>query len=43
VISEVIEARIWAGIHFRTADEQGMLLGRRVARWTRLHYFQPLH
>jgi hypothetical protein len=43
VIRELIEARIWAGIHFRTADEQGMLLGRRVARWTRLHYFMPLH
>jgi hypothetical protein len=35
--------RIWAGIHFRTADVQGMELGRRVARWTRLHYFMPLH
>jgi hypothetical protein len=43
VISELIEARIWAGIHFRTADEQGMNLGRNVARWTRLHYFMPLH
>jgi hypothetical protein len=43
VISELITARIWAGIHFRTADEQGMQLGRRVARWTRLHYFMPLH
>jgi PAP2 superfamily len=43
VIRELIEARIWAGIHFRTADEQGMNLGRHVARWTRLHYFIPLH
>jgi hypothetical protein len=40
---EVIEARIWAGIHFRTADEQGAELGRRVARWDRVHYFMPLH
>jgi hypothetical protein len=43
VIDELIEARIWAGIHFRTADEQADLLGERVARYTRLHYFQPLH
>ena len=43
VIDEVTEARIWAGIHFRTADEQGALLGERVARYVQLHYFEPLH
>jgi hypothetical protein len=32
-----------AGIHFRTADEQGALLGKRVARYAQLHYFEPLH
>ena len=42
-VDELIEARIWGGIHFRTADEEGSLLGRQVARWTRLHYFMPLH
>ena len=42
-IDEVTEARIWAGIHFRTADEQGALLGERVARYVQLHYFEPLH
>jgi hypothetical protein len=43
LVSQLIEARIWAGIHFRTPDVQGALLGEQVARWTRLHYFQPLH
>jgi hypothetical protein len=43
LISEVIEARIWAGVHFRTADVQGARLGEEVARYTRLHWFQPLH
>src|SRR5207244_10059944 len=43
LINEVIEARIWAGIHFRNPDVQAALAGERVARWTRLHYFQPLH
>jgi len=42
VIDEVVEARIWAGIHFRTADVQGAKLGRQVARYTSLHWFQPL-
>jgi len=40
-ISELIEARIWAGLHFRTADVQGAVLGEKVARYTRLHWFQP--
>lgn len=28
---EVEDARIWAGIHFRTADEHGTALGRQIA------------
>jgi hypothetical protein len=41
-INELIEARIWAGLHFRTADVQGAELGEEIARYTRLHWFQPL-
>jgi hypothetical protein len=41
-IEEVIEARVWGGIHFRTADTQGAQLGRQVARWQRKHYFRPV-
>jgi hypothetical protein len=43
VTVQVLEARIWGGIHFRTADEQGALLGERVARYAELHYFGPMH
>jgi hypothetical protein len=43
VTAQVVEARIWAGIHFRTADEEGALLGQQVARYGLEHYFQPLH
>ena len=39
---EVIEARIWGGIHFRTADEQGTVIGKKVGRWLRQHYFKRL-
>jgi hypothetical protein len=42
-MKEIIEARIWAGLHYRTADVQGLKLGQEVAHYTRLHYFQPLH
>jgi hypothetical protein len=31
-IAEVIEARIWAGIHFRTSDVQGAKIGVQVGR-----------
>ena len=42
VTKEVIDARVWGGIHFRTADEQGTVIGDKVARWLRNHYFKPL-
>jgi len=28
-----VDARVWSGIHTRTADEAGVVLGRRVARF----------
>jgi hypothetical protein len=40
VADEVVSARVWGGIHFRTADEQGVTLGEKVAKWERRHYFQ---
>jgi hypothetical protein len=39
-LKEVIDARVWAGIHFRTADTQGAVLGKKVAHYLRKHYFQ---
>jgi hypothetical protein len=42
-LDEVIEARIWGGIHFRTADVQGTVIGKKVAKYIRKHYFRPLH
>jgi hypothetical protein len=31
-VDAVIDARIYAGIHFRSADEDGVVVGRRLAR-----------
>jgi len=39
---EVIDARVWGGIHFRTADRQGAWLGRQLARDVRKNYFLPV-
>jgi hypothetical protein len=33
ITNELIEARIWAGVHTRSADVQGAVLGRRVGEY----------
>lgn len=38
---EIIDARVWAGIHYRTSDVTGANLGRKVAHWTLKRYFLP--
>jgi hypothetical protein len=43
LINQVIEARIWAGIHFRNADVQASNLGSEVENWTDKHYFAFVH
>jgi hypothetical protein len=40
-IAEVIEARIWGGIHTRTADIEGAKIGLRTTAYAVTHYFQP--
>lgn len=37
---EVVDARVWSGIHFRKADEDGARIGQQVARWRDRHYFE---
>jgi hypothetical protein len=39
---DVISARVWLGIHFRTADTRGVDMGHHVADWALDHYFQPV-
>jgi hypothetical protein len=39
---DVVEARIYSGIHFRTADVDGRKQGRRVAKWAFKHFLRPL-
>jgi hypothetical protein len=40
-LKEIIDARVWGGIHFRTADVQGAVLGKKVVHYMVKHYFQP--
>ena len=39
VTNEILEARIWAGIHYRNADVQAADLGRDVERYIHTHLF----
>ena len=38
---EVVNARVWAGLHYRGSALEGLELARKVARWTLQRYFQP--
>ena len=40
-LAEVIEARIWGGIHTRTADVEGAKIGKKVTAYMVAHYFKP--
>ena len=42
VVDEIVEARIWAGLHFRTADLQAVQLGTNVANYAAANYFEPV-
>lgn len=39
---EVIDARIFEGIHFRTSDRVARTLGLHVANWVFKNYFRPI-
>jgi hypothetical protein len=41
-IAEIRLARVYGGIHFMTADAQGAILGKQVARYRDQHYFRPM-
>jgi hypothetical protein len=40
---DVVDARIYEGIHFRTADVVARRQGRHVAKWAFRHFLRPIH
>jgi hypothetical protein len=42
VAEDVVNARIYEGIHFRFADEEARKGGRHVAQWAFSHFLRPL-
>ena len=41
-LAELIEARIWAGLHYRSGDVAGQALGQNVANYGAANHFQPV-
>jgi hypothetical protein len=39
---EIIDARVWAGFHYRFSDVAGAVLGRQVAKYDLRHAFRPV-
>lgn len=39
---EMVDVRIWQGIHFRTAEDVGRVQGTRIGDWTYGKYLRPL-
>jgi hypothetical protein len=42
VVRDTIDARVWQGLHFRTADVQGAKIGKDVANWLNANFFRPV-
>jgi hypothetical protein len=38
---DAVDARVWSGIHFRTADVVGIETGTQIGDWALDNYFQP--
>jgi hypothetical protein len=42
VIEEIISARVYNGVHYRTSVVEGAELASKVSHWVARHYFQPV-
>ena len=40
---EIVNARVWAGLHYRNSGVKGVKIGTLVARYALDNYFQPTH
>ncbi len=42
ITDEVIEARVWGGIHYRTSDLVGAKMGKEIGTWVVQHFLKPI-
>jgi hypothetical protein len=41
IVQEMVNARVWGGVHYRQSVEAGVELGQQVARWALKRFFRP--
>ena len=39
-VEEIVDVRVWSGIHFRNADEASVRISRKIAQYRAKHYFE---
>jgi hypothetical protein len=42
LIREIIDARIFGGMPYRTSGKDGALIGKKIVKWMKQNYFRPL-
>ena len=42
LVKEIMNARVWGGMHFRTSNQHGADLGKQVAQWVGNKHFQAV-
>lgn len=40
-LDDILEARIYGGMHFRNSNQKGAIIGKQVSRFVTTHYFLP--
>src|SRR5205085_10011263 len=43
LVQEIIDARVWGGLHYRESGIKGVNVGRKVAHWTLQRFFLPVN
>jgi hypothetical protein len=41
LVQEMVNARVWGGVHYRQSVETGVDMGQQVARWVLKRFFRP--
>jgi hypothetical protein len=41
-LDEIVDVRVWSGIHFRTADEHSVRIGQQVEKYRERHFFKAV-
>lgn len=42
IIKEIIDARVYGGMHYRTSSKHGTIIGKNVTQWMTKHFFKPI-